>query len=148
MYIRGNLLIALICGTITFIGLTIIGVPFAAPLAIFTALMNLLPMIGLIISMISAVIVGLTISPVTAILVAILYLVYQQVESLFLAPTIYNKALNLSPALGFLALLIGSSLFGIVGAFLALPIAASLPAIVRFIREDLNEPKTMRANPR
>lgn len=140
-YIRGNLLISLICGSILFIGLTILQVPFAAPLAIFAAIMDLLPLIGSTIGMIPAVIIGLAISPLTALLIIALYIIYQQVESAILAPTIYNKALDLSPALGFLAVIIGSSLFGIIGAFLALPIAASLPAIIKYVKEDIQGSK-------
>ena len=60
---------------------------------------------------------------------------YQQIENAFLAPMIYNKALNISPALGFLAVMIGAGLFGILGAFLALPITASLPAIIKYVHE-------------
>ena len=62
----------------------------------------------------------------------ILHLVYQQTENAFISPAIYNKALNLYPALGFLAVLVGASLFGILGAFLALPIAASIPVVVKY----------------
>jgi len=138
-YIRGNLIISVICGLTVFIGLTLLQVPYAAPLAIFVAIMDLLPLIGSTIGMIPAVIIGLSISPLTALLVAALYLIYQQIESAFLAPTIYNKALNLSPALGFLAVIIGAGLFGVIGAFLALPIAASLPAIIKYIREDIRD---------
>ena len=138
-YIRGNLIISLICGVTIFIGLTLLQIPFAAPLAIFTAIMNLLPLVGAAIGMIPAVIIAITISPITALLVAALYLIYQQVESVILAPTIYNKALNLSPALSFLAVIVGVGLFGIVGAFLALPIAASMPVIIIFVREDMQK---------
>ena len=138
-YIRGNLIISLICGVTIFIGLTLLQIPFAAPLAIFTAIMNLLPLVGAAIGMIPAVIIAITISPITALLVAALYLIYQQVESAILAPTIYNKALNLSPALSFLAVIVGVGLFGIVGAFLALPIAASMPVIIKFVREDMQK---------
>ncbi len=139
LYIRGNLIISLICGVTIFIGLTLLQIPFAAPLAIFTAIMNLLPLVGAAIGMIPAVIIAITISPITALLVAALYLIYQQVESAILAPTIYNKALNLSPALSFLAVIVGVGLFGIVGAFLALPIAASMPVIIKFVREDMQK---------
>lgn len=136
-YIRGNLTISVICGLTIFIGLTALGVPFAAPLAIFTAILDLLPLIGAPIAMIPAILIGLAISPLTLALILILYLVYQQIENAFLAPMIYNKALKISPALGFLAVMIGAGLFGIIGAFLALPFAASLPAIIKFVNEDL-----------
>jgi predicted PurR-regulated permease PerM len=77
-------------------------------------------------------IIAFSLSPIQGILVLILHLVYQQVENAVICPAIYNKALNLYPALGFLAVLIGASLFGILGAFLALPIAASIPVIVNY----------------
>lgn len=140
-YIRGNLLISLICGMIIFIGLVFLGVPFAMPLALFTAIMDLLPLVGSSIGAIPALIIAFSISPVTGLLVAILYLVYQQVEGAILSPAIYNKALKLSPSLGFIAVIIGSALFGIMGAFLALPFAASLPAITEYIHNDMEEDK-------
>jgi predicted PurR-regulated permease PerM len=135
-YIRGNLLISLICGIIMFTGFVFLGLPYAMPLAIFTAIMDLLPLVGSTIGAIPAVIIGFSISPLTGFLVLILMFVYQQIEGAILSPTIYNKALKLSPALGFLAVLIGSSLFGIMGAFLALPFAASLPAIIAYIHDE------------
>ncbi len=138
-YIRGNLIISVICGVTVFIGLSFIGIPFAAPLAIFASIMDLLPLVGSTIGMIPALIIGFAISPVAAFLVLALYLIYQQIEGAFLAPTIYNKALNLSPALGFLAVIIGSAMYGIIGAFLALPIAASLPAVIKYIREETED---------
>lgn len=143
-YLRGNLLISVICGITIYIGLLLLKIPFAAPLAIFAAIMDLLPLIGSTIGMVPALIIGLAISPVTALLVIALYLVYQQIEGAVLAPSIYNKALNLSPALGFLAVIIGSALFGIIGAFLALPMAASLPAVIRYIREETASNQTQK----
>ncbi|MBI1863017.1 AI-2E family transporter [Candidatus Microgenomates bacterium] len=135
-YIRGNLIISLICGVTIYIGLMLMGIPFAAPLAMFAAIMDLLPLVGSTIGLIPALIIGFAISPIAALLVLVLFLVYQQIENAILAPTIYNKALNISPAISFLAVLMGSALFGIVGAFLSLPIAASLPAIIQYAREE------------
>lgn len=137
-YVRGNIIISVICGVVLYIGLVLLNIPFAAPLAIFAAIMDLLPLIGSTIGMIPAVIIAFSISPATALFVIALYLIYQQFESAIMAPAIYNKALNLSPALSFLAVLIGGALFGIVGAFLSLPVAASLPAIIKFAREETN----------
>ncbi len=135
-YVRGGLFISTFCGLTIFIGLTLMNIPFAAPLAIFTALLDLFPLVGLTLAMIPAILIGLSISPFTALLIALLYLIYQQIEGGILAPTIYNKALHISPALGFIALIIGASLFGVIGAFLALPTAASIPSIIKFLRED------------
>lgn len=131
-YIRGNLLISLICGTVLFIGLTILHVPFALPLSIFAAIIDLLPLVGGTIGAIPAIIIAFGVSPITGILVIILHLVYQEAENAVLSPVIYNKALALYPSIIFLSVLLGASLFGILGAFLALPIAASIPAIIHY----------------
>lgn len=138
-YIRGNLLISLFCGVIMFIGLVFLNIPFAMPLALFIAILDLLPLVGSSIGAIPAIIIGFSISPLTGVLVLALIIIYQQVEGNILAPAIYNKALKLSPSLGFIAVIIGSSLFGIIGAFLALPFAASLPAVISYIQEDLED---------
>ena len=65
-----------------------------------------------------------------------LYCAYQEVENDILAPHIYNKVLNLLPFLSFIAVIVGSVLLGIAGAFLALPIAAGLPTIIKYVKED------------
>ncbi len=131
-YIRGNLLISLICGGTIFIGLLALRMPYAFPLALFAAVIDLLPLVGGTIGAIPALIIAFGISPLEGLLVLILHLLYQEAENAFLSPAIYNKALNLSPALSFLSVIIGGALFGIVGAFLALPVAASLPVIIRY----------------
>lgn len=131
-YIRGNLIISAICTLVVFIGLTLLGIPFAIPIAIFTGIMDLLPMIGPILAIIPPLVLGFSHSPATGLGVLILYLVYQQIENSFISPFMYNKALNLSPALVFLSVVIGGGLFGIVGAFLALPVAASIPVMIKY----------------
>lgn len=136
-YIRGNLLISLICGVIMFTAFVFLNIPFAMALAIFIAIMDILPLVGSTIGAIPSVIIAFSISPLTGFLVLAVILIYQQTEGAIIAPAIYNKALKLSPALGFLAVLIGSSLFGIIGAFLAMPFAASLPAIIGYIHEEV-----------
>ena len=131
-YIRGNVLISLICGLIVFIVLAVLHVPFALPLAVFAAILDLLPLVGQTIGAIPSVIIAFGVSPFTGLMVIILHLLYQQFENAFLSPVIYNKALNLFPAISFLSVLIGGALFGVLGAFLALPVAASIPAIVHY----------------
>jgi predicted PurR-regulated permease PerM len=131
-YIRGNLIISCITTAVIFIGLLILKVPFALPLALFAGITDLLPLVGSALGAIPALLVAFNISPLLGFLVLILHLVYQQVENAIICPAIYNKALNLYPALGFLAVLVGASLFGMLGAFLALPVAASIPALVNY----------------
>ena len=131
-YIRGNILISVICGIVVYAGLLVLKVPFALPLAIFAAIIDLLPLVGQTIGAIPAVIIGFGVSPITGVLVIILHLIYQQVENAVISPMIYNKALNLFPSIIFLSVLLGASLFGILGAFLSLPVAASIPAIIQY----------------
>jgi len=131
-YIRGNILISVICGIIVYAGLVLLHVPFALPLALFAAIFDLLPLVGQTIGAIPAVIIGFGVSPITGVLVIILHLIYQQVENNIISPMIYNKALNLFPSVVFLSVLLGASLFGILGAFLSLPVAASIPAIIDY----------------
>lgn len=132
-YIRGNLLISLICSLIISAGLLIMGIPYAIILGIFAGIVDLLPLVGAIIGAVPAILIGFTISPAIGIAVLALFIVYQQFENHILAPNIYNKALDLSPALSFIAVIIGATLFGIIGAFIALPIAASIPAIIKYL---------------
>jgi predicted PurR-regulated permease PerM len=136
-YIRGNLVISLICGVTVFVGLTILGVPYAAPLAVFAALTDLLPLIGAFIGVVPASIIGFSVNVPTGLLVLGLFIIYQQIENALITPAVFNKALDLSPALTFLVVLIGGSLFGIVGAFLALPIAASIPTVTKYWKENI-----------
>ena len=131
-YIRGNLLISVICGIVLYAGLLVMHVPFALPLAIFAAVIDLLPLVGGTIGAIPAVIIGFGVSPLVGVLVIILHLLYQEIENAVLSPMIYNKALHLYPSVIFLSVLIGAGLFGILGAFLSLPIAASVPAIIEY----------------
>ena len=131
-YIRGNILISVICGIIVYVGLVLLHVPFALPLALFAAIFDLLPLVGQTIGAIPAVIIGFGVSPITGMLVIILHLLYQQVENNIISPMIYNKTLNLFPSVVFLSVLLGASLFGILGAFLSLPVAASIPAIIEY----------------
>ncbi len=134
LYIRGNVVISGICALYLFIVLTILRIPFALPLALFAGVMDLLPLVGSTLGTLPALIIGYTISPLAGTLVLILHLVYQQLENVVISPAIYNKALDISPALSFLSVVVGGGLFGIIGAFLALPVAASLPAMVRYFQ--------------
>lgn len=131
-YIRGNVIISGICGVVIFLGLSLLRVPFALPLAIFAAVLDLLPLVGQTIGAIPAIIIGFGVSPLIGLFVILLHLLYQQAENAIISPLIYNKALNLYPSVSFASVLLGGSLFGILGAFLALPIAASIPPIIEY----------------
>ena len=131
-YIRGNLVISLICIALIYGGLALLHIPFALPLAIFTGIMDLLPVIGPVLGALPALVLGFAISPLYGILVLVLYIAYKELEDVIISPIIYNKALKLSAALIFISVVIGAGVFGVIGAFLALPVAASIPVIIKY----------------
>lgn len=131
-YIRGNLFISLICTLVVFIGFTLLRIPYALPLAVFAGITDLLPLVGSTLGAIPALIIAFAISPLSGFSVLVLHLAYQQTENAIISPLVYNKTLSLYPALSFLAVIIGAQLYGIIGAFLALPIAASIPVLVEY----------------
>jgi predicted PurR-regulated permease PerM len=131
-YVGGALAQALIAGVTTYIVLAILGVPFAAPLAVTVAVFDLIPLIG---ATIGAVIVGLvtvfTDFPTATIVWAIWAIIYQQVENTIIQPQIQKRAVAINPFVVIVSVLFGSTLFGVLGALLAVPLAASVQIIVR-----------------
>lgn len=139
-YIRGNFLISVLCTVIVSIGLLALQIPYAIPLGIFAGIIDLLPLVGSIIGAIPAIILAFSISSWSGVMVIALFVLYQQIESIFISPLIYNKALNISSALSFISVVVGAELFGILGAFLALPVAASIPVLIKYRKALLPRP--------
>jgi len=135
-YIRGNIFISFICGTVIFIGLFILRVPGASVLAVFAAITDLLPLIGATLGAIPAIVLAFSVSPLTGLLTTILFWLYQQIENDWIIPRVYSSALKIIPFLSFISVIVGTILFGMAGAFLALPIAASIPTIVHYFFEE------------
>lgn len=121
-WVRGELLLMTFIGVLTYVGLTLLHVEFALPLALIAGLLEIVPMIGPIISAIPAVLVGLTVSPVFALTIVALYVLVQQIENNVLVPIVMKKSVGLSPIVTILALMIGAQLGGISGAILAVPL--------------------------
>lgn len=130
-WFRGQLILGIIIGLLDFIGLSIIGAPYALMLAVISAIFEIVPTIGPLIAGTLAVLITLGDSPVKALFVLALYIVVQQIENSFIVPKVMQKAVGLSPVIIILAILIGAKLLGIVGAILAVPIAASISVIIQ-----------------
>ena len=130
-YVSGNIFISIIAGTLAFVVLEILGVPFAAALAVWVAIADLIPGVGAMLGAVVCVIVALFSSVGDGIAVAIYFIVYQRVENYVILPRVMTKAIDLSAPAVIITLLIGSSLAGLAGALIALPIAAALKVIVR-----------------
>ena len=129
-YITGNLAISVICGVTTFVVLLILGMPYAAPLALLVAVLDLIPLVGATLGGALLVVVGLFVEPWKAVVLLIFVLVYQQVESNFLQPIVYSKAVQLNGLVILIALLVGGQLLGIPGALLAIPVAEIIRIVV------------------
>ena len=133
-YVLGQAGLAACNGIASFIFLSIIQAPFPAVLAFIAFLFSLVPLVGTltgsIIIVLACLIPGLG-SPLTALVAAIYYLVYMQVEAYLLSPRIMNRAVKVPGALVVIAALAGGSLLGILGALIAIPVAASILLIIK-----------------
>jgi predicted PurR-regulated permease PerM len=129
-YVTGNLAISVICGVTTFVVLLILGMPYAAPLALLVAVLDLIPLVGATLGGALLVIVGLFVEPWKAVVLLVYIVVYQQVEGSVLQPLVYSKAVQLNGLMVLVALLIGGQLLGIPGALLAIPVAEIIRIVV------------------
>ncbi len=121
-WVRGQVILMVTIGVASYIGLWILHIEFALPLAILAGVLEIVPMIGPIISAIPAVLVALTVSPLLAISVAVFYFIVQQVENHVMVPFVMKRSVGLSPLITIVALMIGGRLAGITGAVLAVPV--------------------------
>ena len=131
-WVRGELILMVSIGLFVYIGLTILHVDFALPIAIVSGLMEIIPNIGPIISAIPAVLIGLSISPVVALSVIVLYIIVHQVEGNIVVPIVMKQSVGLSPLVSILALMIGGRLAGMTGAVLAVPVLLVCQVLIKY----------------
>lgn len=129
-WFRGQLLLSFIIGVLVYIGLIILGIPYALPLATVAGVLEVIPVIGPIISSIPGILLALTISPILSLGVAAMYFVIQQLENHLIVPQVMKRAVGLNPLVVILAIAVGSRLLGLAGALLAVPIAVVIQIIV------------------
>lgn len=129
-YVSGQLLLSGIIGGLALIAYVIIGVPNALALGLFAALMEVIPVIGPLIAAIPAIFLALTVSPVTALWVVIALVIIHQLESNVIGPRIMRRAIDMRPLVTLIALTAFGSLFGILGALVALPLASILQLLL------------------
>jgi predicted PurR-regulated permease PerM len=152
-YITGNLAISVICGITTFVVLLILGMPYAAPLALLVAVLDLIPLVGATLGGALLVVVGLFVEPWKAVVLLVYIVVYQQVEGSVLQPIVYSKAVQLNGLVILIALLVGGQLLGIPGALLAIPVAEIIRIVVtelvayRRTAQEANEPTLASSSP-
>lgn len=131
-YMIGNLLISLAAGLASFAALEALGIPFAVPLAFVVALFDLIPMIGAALGAVVCVLAALLTTDLwpTTVIVALFFVAYQQLENYLIAPRILRHTVSLSAAAVLLASLIGGTVLGLVGALMAIPVAAGLKVVL------------------
>jgi predicted PurR-regulated permease PerM len=136
-YVAGNLLISLICGVVTTLALYALDVPYSLAVGVFMAVFDIIPLIGATIGSLVVVAAGLIFVDVrTAVILFVIVNVYQQIENHVLQPMIYGRTVQLPALTVLVAVLCGGAVLGLVGALLAIPIAATIQAIVKELLEE------------
>jgi predicted PurR-regulated permease PerM len=130
-YVRGQIITSVLFGAYALIVLHVARVPAALPLAVLAALCDVIPMVGIILATLPAVLLALSVSPATAAIVLILYVGYHLLEAYLIVPRVYGQRLRLSTLAVLLALMAGTTLQGLIGAVLVLPLVAAYPIIER-----------------
>jgi len=127
----GNVAISLVAATVAGVSAWIFGLPFPIVLAVITGFLDLIPQVGATIAAVILVLVALTVSTPAAIAMAIIQIIYQQVENYIVYPVVYRRAVELSPFTTIVAVLIAGSILGVLGAILAVPVAAIVKIVLR-----------------
>ena len=145
-WLRGQIILGLIIGSLTLIGLLVFKVEFAVVLALIAGVTELIPIIGPFIGAIPAVIVAFSQDPVLALIVMGLYIVIQQLENNLIVPRVMSKATGLNPVIVIVSILVGGKVAGITGVILAVP---TMIIITTFLEDFLEEKKAddMRLEP-
>ncbi|MBU1326868.1 AI-2E family transporter [Patescibacteria group bacterium] len=137
-WVRGQVFLMFIVGALVYVGLAILRVEFALPLAIIAGLLEIVPVIGPVVSAIPAVLITLATSPFLALSVVALYIIVQQLENNLIVPLVMKKSVGLSPLVTILSLMIGARLAGLSGAILAVPVLLVLQeSIGAFLAENM-----------
>lgn len=135
-YVGGQIVTSILAAVASFAILAAFGVPAAVPLAILAGICDAIPIVGVVILTIPAVLMAMTVSPMAAAGVLALYVLYHVIETYFLIPRIYGRRLQLSTLAVLLALVVGGTLQGVLGAILILPLVAAYPIIERIWLHD------------
>jgi predicted PurR-regulated permease PerM len=136
-YIRGQVITCVFMAVFILILLVAFGVPNALAIAVFGGIADVLPYIGIFLTMAPAVAAALSQGPVVTVTVLVLMLVYEELESRLLVPIVYGRALRLPSSVVLFSLITGASLLGVLGALLALPVAAAILMLIEELRVEL-----------
>lgn len=140
-WLIGQLISMALVGMLTYAALLLLGIPAALALAVVAAVLEFIPLIGPILAALPAILIGFAVSPTTALWVAGAYLVIQQVEGNLIQPLVQKRVVSLPPVITIGAVVAGGTLFGIMGMFLAAPLAVVSLVLVNYlyVRDRLGE---------
>jgi predicted PurR-regulated permease PerM len=130
MWVRGQLILMGSIGVATSIVYSILGLPGALLLGLIAGIAEAIPIVGPLVGAVPAILVAATISPEVALITGLVYLVIQAVEGAVLIPVVMRNTVGISPLLVLVSLLIGGAVGGLAGAFLAVPLVASVEIIL------------------
>lgn len=125
-YALGQAVVASVNAVCSWLMMQVLGVPYAAILAVSVGLLGLIPLVGATLGAIIVALAALTVSPTTAVAVIVYYVVYQQVENYWIVPRIMKRTVSVPGAVTVVAVLAGGTLLGVLGALVAIPVAAGL----------------------
>jgi predicted PurR-regulated permease PerM len=134
-YMRGQLITSALAGLFTYLFLLVLGVREPLALGFVMAVADAVPIVGPLLGTVPAVLMALTKDTTTAVIVMVGFFIYQQVENHIIIPRVYSTTLKMSSSVIIIALLIGGTLMGVLGALLALPTAAAIPVVYRYFHE-------------
>jgi len=146
-WLSGQMILGGVIGMTSAIGLYFLGVPYFYVLALVTAFGEMIPMVGPILSAIPCLAVALTVSPRTAVFTALFLLAQQQLEAHVLVPKVMERQVGVSAVTVIIALLIGGSLLGILGALLAVPTAAIIQVVIQELLDERDRRADEKLNP-
>jgi predicted PurR-regulated permease PerM len=138
-FVTGNLVASLLAGLVATIIMLVAGVPYAVPLGLFVAIIELVPYVGPLVATIAVTAVALTVGVTSALVALGLLLAYHAAEGHALRPILYGRAVKLSPLAVLVAILLGTEIAGILGALIAIPVAGSIQVIIRELLQHREE---------
>jgi predicted PurR-regulated permease PerM len=141
-YVIGQVITSALFGLFVYVTLWLVGVPDLMLLAVLAALLDAIPIVGVPLATIPAVLLAATVSWQAAIVVVVAYTLYQQFENYVLVPRIYGNTLQVTSLSILVGVLVGAQLLGVLGVVLALPITAAIPVLERVWREEIPDPLT------
>lgn len=134
-YWYGKFLIGVIAGLTTFVTMKLLGLPYAAPLALFVGITDLIPNIGATLGTIPVVLVGLLEEPWKGVVAGAVLILYQQVENNLITPKVFKRTVEIHPFLSVVTVIVFTALFGIVGALVAVPVTKAIQIAVDAVQE-------------